>query len=136
MRPFLPLVLVLSVVSGARAQTVIINRPPSIGSFPAQHQRVTVNVTLATPAAAGTSAGDVTNSMAAANTSLFGIVNHQCDVLGAQLNGDCRLIAITTNGGISERMPSFGSPPPSTPTISVTANATFEIDPKPSAPTP
>lgn len=76
MRPFLPLVLVLSVVSGARAQTVIINRPPSIGSFPAQHQRVTVNVTLATPAAAGTSAGDVTNSMAAANTSLFGIVNH------------------------------------------------------------
>jgi hypothetical protein len=63
------------------------------------------------------------------NTLLFGIVNHQCDVLKAQLDGDCRLVAITTNGTISDR-PAFGAPPSTTPTISVTANATFEIDPK------
>jgi hypothetical protein len=86
MRAFLPLLLALSVVGAAQAQTVIINRPP-IGSVPAQHQRVTVIVTLATPAAAGATSGDITGGLGAANTSLFGIVNHQYDVLGAQLTG-------------------------------------------------
>jgi hypothetical protein len=128
MRAFLPLLLAVTVVCGAQAQTVIINQPP-IGSVAAQHQRVSVNVTLATSAPAGAVAGDVTSGLATANTSLYAIVNHQCDILAAQLSGDCRLVGITTNGSISDR-PAFGAPPSTTPTISVTANATFEIDPK------
>ena len=135
MRTVLPLLLAVIFVDSAQAQTVIFNRPPPIGSVPAQHQRVTVNVTLATPAAAGSAAGDVTSGLAAANTSLYAIVNHQCDVLGAQLNGDCRLVGITTNGTISDR-PAFGAPAATMPTINVTANASFEIDPKSPAPAP
>lgn len=127
----LVLIAALMLSVGARAQTIVIN-PPATGSAPAKAQRVTIAVTLST-IVGGTTATEPTAALTEANQTLFAIVNHQCDVLAPLLRGDCRLVQINTNGTINDRQ-NFGGQQ-GTPSTSVTANATYEMTPKPGLPT-
>jgi hypothetical protein len=65
--------------------------------------------------------------LAQANQSLYGIINHQCEVIGAALKGDCRIVQLNVNGNAA---PSAGPQQ----IVSANANATFLIEPTKDAP--
>ena len=111
----------------AQAQTVIINRPSNSPGGVEKAQRVSVNVQLSMPAPTLTSVADWTKAIETANQSLYEIINHECDVLGAALKGGCRLVQINTGGNAGNRVNTSAG---TDALINVNANATFEIDPK------
>lgn len=131
MRLFLAIAAAMLASVAARAQTIVINPRPPAPPISARAQRVTMSLTIisAMPTGAGTS--ELTAGFTAANQSLYSVVDHECDVLAPLLHADCRLVQMTTNGNANERA-NFGNPP-GNPVISVTANATFELDTKPVA---
>jgi hypothetical protein len=86
--------------------------------------RVTANFQLSAPRVDGASSADLTKAMASVNQSLNDIVYRQCEVLGAVLKGDCRIVQVNVGSNINDRMNA------GTPVVSGNANATFEIDPK------
>ena len=113
---------------GARAQTIVINPRPPMAPISAKAQRVTINITIVNAMPTGAGASELTAGFTAANQSLYSVVDHECDVLAPLLHADCRLVQMTTNGNTNERA-NLGNPPGS-PVISVSANATFELDAK------
>lgn len=94
--------------------------------------RLTVNLQIATPVNSGSSASDLTKALAQANQSLYDIIDHQCDAIGAALKGECRIVQLNVNGNINERMQQFvppGERPNQQQTVNANANATFLIEP-------
>jgi hypothetical protein len=84
--------------------------------------RINANFQIATPVNAPASASDLTKALAQANQSLYDIINHQCEVIGAALKGDCRIVQLNVNGNAA---PSAGPQQ----IVSANANATFLIEP-------
>lgn len=127
----LALALSLAAAQAAQAQTIVINRPNNGPAARGERsQQVSVNVQLSMPTSALTSTPEWTKAIAAANQSLFEIINRECDVLGAALQGDCRLVQINTGSNAGNR-PHPGSPSMGvSASVNVNANATFEIEPK------
>lgn len=116
---------------GVRAETIVINRPNPGAPAPARGQRVTMNITISTTGAGGaTESGAWTAEMSGANRALFEVVSHECEVLGAVLQGTCTLKQITTTGGVGDRAAFGVTVAPGTSSVNVTANVTFEIEPK------
>ena len=94
--------------------------------------RLTVNLQIATPVNSGASATDLTKALAQANQSLYEIIDHQCDAIGAALKGDCRIVQLNVNGNINERMQQFAPPgerPNQQQMVNANANATFLVEP-------
>ncbi|MGO8832852.1 MAG: hypothetical protein ACLQE9_08555 [Roseiarcus sp.] len=97
----------------------------------AKGPRVTANFQLSAPPPASASPSELTKALGALSQSLYEIIDRECDVLGAALKGDCRLVQININSNINDRMNN------GVPFITANANATFEIDvktPKDAAP--
>ena len=114
-------------VSQAQAQNCwTINNPCVNGT------RVTANFQMSAPTPAAAPVADLTKTMAAVSQSLYEIVNRQCDVIGAVLKGECRLVHINVNSNVNDRMNN------GVPFVNANANATFEIElkapPKEAAP--
>lgn len=128
---FAALALALVAAQAAQAQTIVINRPNNGPVAPGEKtQHVSVNVQLSMPTPALTSTPDWTKAIATANQSLFEIINRECDVLGAALQGNCHLVQINTGSNTGNR-PNPGGPFAGvTTTVNVNANATFDIEPK------
>ena len=111
----------------AQAQTIVINHGATPVAFGDRLQRITINFQLSTPAPAMAATPDWTKAISNVSQSLFDIVNNECDVLTKTLKGDCRLVQLNTGGNINSRSAygsSFGGENGS---VSVNANATFEI---------
>lgn len=123
--------LALVAAQAAQAQTIVINRPNNGTAARGEKSlQVSVNVQLSMPTPALTSTPEWTKAIATANQSLFEIINRECDVLGAALQGDCRMVQIHTGSNASNR-PNPGSPLTGvSASVNVNANATFEIKPK------
>lgn len=130
------LVLALVAAQAAQAQTIVINRPHNGPAARGERSlQVSVNVQLTMPTSVPTSTPEWTKAIATANQSLFEIINRECDVLGAALQGDCRLVQINTGSNSGNRSNPGGSTGVSA-SVNVNANATFEIEPKvPQSPT-
>ncbi len=94
--------------------------------------RVTANFQLSAPTPAAAPVADLTKTMAAVSQSLYEIVNRECEVIGAVLKGECRLVHINVNSNVNDRMNN------GVPFVNANANATFEIElkasPKEAAP--
>jgi hypothetical protein len=93
--------------------------------------RISANFQITTPVASSASASDLTKALAQANQSLYDIINHQCDVIGAALKGDCRIVQLNVNGNINERIPQFTPPgerPNSQQIVNANANAVFLVE--------
>jgi hypothetical protein len=114
-------VLIVAALSATQAQAQNWRMLDSSG---AKGMRVTANFQLSAPTQATASAGELTRTMAAVSQSLYEIVDRQCDVLGAALKGDCRLVQINVGSNINDRMNN------GVPFVNANANATFEIDVK------
>ncbi len=123
--------MLVAAAQAAQAQTIVINRPNNGPAAPSEKsQRVSVNVQLSMPTPALTSTPEWTNAIATANQSLFEIINRECDLLGAALQGECRMVQINTGSNTGNR-PNPGTPfTGASASVSVNANATFEIEPK------
>jgi hypothetical protein len=94
--------------------------------------RISANFQISTPVAAPASTSDLTKALAEASRSLYDIVNRQCDVIGAALKGDCRLVQLNVNGNINDRLPQFTPPgerPNQQPMVNANANAIFLVEP-------
>jgi len=106
------------------------NRSPAASEKP---QMVNVTVQLTLPAPDISSSADMTKAMAAANQSLYDIINHECDVLTTALKGSCRLGRLTVGSNFNDpgfNLPVLGNRPNVAPVVSANANATFEIGTK------
>jgi hypothetical protein len=94
--------------------------------------RVTANFQMSAPTPAAAPVADLTKTMAAVSQSLYEIVNRECEVIGAVLKGECRLVQINVNSNVNDRMNN------GVPFVNANANATFEIElkasPKEAAP--
>lgn len=121
----------LVAAQAAQAQTIVINRPNNGPAARGEKSlQVSVNVQLSMPTPALTSTPEWTKAIATANQSLFEIINRECDVLGAALQGDCRMVQIHTGSNVGNR-PNPGGPLTGVgASVNVNANATFEIEPK------
>ena len=128
---FVAFALTLAAAQAAQAQTIVINRPNNGPAARSEKgQQVSINVQLSMPTPALTSTPEWTKAIATANQSLFEIINRECDVLGAALQGDCRLVQINTGSNTGNR-PNPGLPFTGvSASVNVNANATFEIEPK------
>jgi len=94
--------------------------------------KITANFQIATPVNSPASAADLTTALAQANQSLYEIINRQCDVIGAALKGNCRIVQLNVNGNINDRMQQFTPPGErSNPQqmVNANANATFVVEP-------
>jgi hypothetical protein len=118
---FASAVLMVAAMSAAPAQAQNWRMFDNSG---AKGMRVTANFQLSAPTPATATASDLTKTMAAVSQSLYEIVDRECDVLGAALKGDCRLVQINVGSNINERMNN------GVPFVNANANATFEIDVK------
>jgi hypothetical protein len=92
--------------------------------------RITANFQISTPLGANASAADLTKALTLANQSLYEIINRQCDVIGAALKGDCKIVQLNVNGNINERVQQFGDRVSPLQMVNANANATFLIEPE------
>ena len=115
-------VLLVAATTGASQAQVqncqTFNNPCLLGT------RVTANFQLSAPTPAGAPVADLTKTMATVSQSLYEIVNRECEVLGAVLKGECRLVQINVNSTVNDRRNN------GIPTVNANANATFEIEQK------
>lgn len=91
---------------------------------------VTTNFQVALPSPQINSTADMTAAMTAASGMLFDVVGHQCDVLTATLKGACRLVQMNVTSNVNTRNGNGG------PTVTASANATYEIEPEAASQTP
>ena len=127
----------LAATQAAQAQTIVINRPNNgVAARGEKGQQVSINVQLSMQTPVLNSTPEWTKAITTANQSLFEIINRECDVLGAALQGDCRLVQINTGSNTGNRPNPGTSSTGVSASVSVNANATFEIEPKvPQSPT-
>ena len=71
------------------------------------------------------SAEDMTKALLNANSSLFQVVNQECDTLTRTIAATCRIVNLSSNNNLNRRE--------SNGTLNVSANATYEITLKPAA---
>ncbi len=121
--------LLVGLMSVSQAQAQYAGRYNSVDD---KAVRVTANFQLSAPKVDGASNADLAKAMASVNHSLSEIVYRQCELLGAALKGDCRIVQVNVSSNLNDRM-NTGAP-----VVSGNANVTFEIDlkapPKDAAP--
>ena len=132
------MVIGLTAVSGAHAQTVIVNNGgnPIVPRITRDARKVTItmNVQLTQPVATLGSTEEFTTALNAATSSLEDVIQQQCGVLSKTFKGECRVVQLTLAGNAGNRnnLPMANDRPQ---TVTETANMTFEID-VPPQPTP
>jgi hypothetical protein len=84
--------------SGYAQNLTILNNSsniPSAGGNTGEKSQMTASVSDA----------DLTRRLAAVDQSLYQVVNRECEILGASMNGNCRLTHLNVSGDIGTNPP-------------------------------
>ena len=125
MRKLLSATILLACASSlGQAQTIINmggpNGPPSLpGQAGERKQAFTANFQLSLPMSAVEASEDMTKALLSANSSMYQVVNQECDTLTHTIAATCRLVNLTSNNNFNRR--------DNNGIVVVSANATYEL---------